>query len=319
MIFCRYPHVKTYIFCVLVFLSCPNFNAQQDSQFTQYFFTTQVINPGYIGSRDFASAGLIARSQWVNFEGAPRTGTLTFSTPLGRLQKMAVGFTALQDAIGPVTQSLFTADYAYNLYITENNRVSFGIKPGLSLFNLDLNKLNLDDPNDVFRYADQTQLNPHLGLGIYYASERFYAGLSVSNLLGSITSGNGLPDTATSSYSPYKRAHYYLMTGYVLDLNSNLKFKPASLLKAVRGAPLQWDVSANFLYNEKLLLGASYRWSAAWSAVAGFQLMDPIFMGVAYDYQTTELQQYSNGSYELILVFNLGTSECGCSLKKRFF
>lgn len=306
-------------FCTVLFLASIKLNAQQNPQFTQYFFATQVINPGYIGSRDFASAGLIARSQWVNFEGAPRTGTLSLSTPLGRLRRTAVGFTAIHDVIGPVTQTLLASDYAYNLYFRENARLSFGIKPGLSLFKLDPNKLHLDDPNDVFRYADQTQLNPYLGLGVYYVSERFYAGLSVSNALTSLSKGNGLPDTANSGFTTNERGHYYLMTGYVLDLNSDLKFKPATLFKAVGGAPLQWDVSANFLYQEKLLLGASYRWSAAWSAVAGFQLLDQIFMGVAYDYQTTELQHYSTGSYELVFVFDLGTSDCRCSLKKRFF
>lgn len=306
-------------FCTVLFLASIKLNAQQNPQFTQYFFATQVINPGYIGTRDFASVGLIGRSQWVNFEGAPRTGTLSFSTPLGRLRKTVVGFTALHDVIGPVTQTLLAADYAYNLYFKENTRLSFGLKPGLSLFKLDPSKLNLDDPNDEFRYTDQTQLIPHLGLGVYYASERFYAGLSVSNVFSSVFTENRLPDTANSGFRTYEREHYYLMTGYVLDLNSNLKFKPATVLKAVVGAPLQWDVSANFLYQEKLLLGASYRWSAAWSAVAGFQLLDPIFMGVAYDYQTTELQQYSTGSYELVFVFDLGTSDCGCSLKNRFF
>ena len=99
--------------------------------------------------------------------------------------------------------------------------------------------------------------------------------------------------------------HYFFIAGYVFDINENLKFKPATLFKMVSGSPLQADVSANFLLYDKLTLGAAYRWSAAMSAMVGFQVSDQIFLGFAYDYQTTELEKYSDGSYELMLRFEL--------------
>src|SRR5690606_39616071 len=92
---------------------------------------------------------------------------------------------------------------------------------------------------------------------------------------------------------------------YTTLFRSNLKFKPATLFKMVNGSPLQADVSANFLLYDKVTLGAAYRWSAAMSALVGFQASESIFIGFAYDYQTTDIEAYSDGSYEVMLRFEL--------------
>ena len=100
--------------------------------------------------------------------------------------------------------------------------------------------------------------------------------------------------------------HYFLIAGYVFDLSDNLKFKPATLFKAVAGSPLQLDVSANFLIREKLTLGVAYRWDAALSAMAGFQIIDQIFVGFGYDFETTDIQKYNGGgSYEFMVRFDV--------------
>jgi type IX secretion system PorP/SprF family membrane protein len=97
----------------------------------------------------------------------------------------------------------------------------------------------------------------------------------------------------------------YFIGGYVFDLTSNLKFKPAFLTKAVEGAPLQVDVSGNFLINEKFVLGAAWRWSAAVSAMAGFQVNDGLYIGYGYDLETTRLRNFNSGSHEIFLRFEL--------------
>ena len=104
-----------------------------------------------------------------------------------------------------------------------------------------------------------------------------------------------------------ERINFFLITGYVFDLGGNLKFKPALLTKVVDGAPLQVDVSANFLFNDRFSLGAAYRWDAAVSALAGFQVTDQILLGLAYDRETTELggSQFNDGSFEVFLRFEL--------------
>ncbi len=123
--------------------------------------------------------------------------------------------------------------------------------------------------------------------------------MSVPNLLENTRFEDGI-------YSGMnQRMHFFLMGGHVFEINPMLKFKPAVLFKGVEGAPLQADVTANFLINEKFTLGAAYRWDAAWSALAGFQITDGLMIGYSYDGETTKLAKYNNGSHEIFLRFEL--------------
>ena len=93
--------------------------------------------------------------------------------------------------------------------------------------------------------------------------------------------------------------HFYFIAGRVFDLSENLKFKPALLTKIVNGAPLQVDLSGNFLINDKFTVGLAYRWSAAFSAMVGFQINDSWYIGYGYDLETTKLANYNSGSHEV--------------------
>ncbi len=297
---------------VLLLLGTFSSKAQQDPQYTQYMYNTQVVNPAYAGTREVLSFGLLGRTQWVNFEGAPRTGTFTVNGPVGALNNMGLGLSIVYDEIGPATESNINIDYAYQIQTSQNGTVSFGLKAGLDLLDVDFSKLNIADRGDVFDNNNvDNKVQPQIGAGVYYYTDKFYAGLSVPNFLTTKHfDESGLTEilndpTAVGETTAAERLHYFLIAGYVFDLSENLKFKPATLVKAVSGSPLQWDVSANFLLNEKVTLGASYRWSAALGAMAGFQISDGMFIGVAYDYQTTDIETYSDGSYEVFFRFDL--------------
>jgi type IX secretion system PorP/SprF family membrane protein len=130
-------------------------------------------------------------------------------------------------------------------------------------------------------------------------SDKFYAGLSVPNIART-------QNYDDDQYAVRQREiNYYFITGYVWEISPDFKFKPALLTKIVAGAPLQVDASANFLLFEKLTLGAAYRWDAAVSAMAGFQITDGLFIGYGYDHETTNLKHYNSGSHEVFLRFEL--------------
>ena len=288
--------------------------AQQDPQYTQYMYNTQVINPGYAGSKEALSFGLLGRTQWVNFEGAPRTGTFTVDSPIGNLDNMGLGLSIVHDEIGPATESNVNIDYAYRISTGQNGKLSFGLKAGLDILNVDFTKLNIpvEGQGDVFENNIDNRIQPQIGAGVYYYTNKFYAGLSVPNFLSTKHFDESQIDnivdnsnTTSGETTAKEDMHYFFIAGYVFDLSDNLKFKPATLVKVVEGSPLQWDFSANFLINEKFTLGASYRWSAALSAMAGFQVSDGLFIGVGYDYQTTDLETYSDGSYEVMIRFDI--------------
>lgn len=298
--------IKWYICIFMLLTAIVGINAQQDPQYTQYMYNTQVVNPAYAGSREVLSFGLLGRTQWVGFEGAPKTATFTVNSPIGLYKNMGLGLSIVHDRIDPQVESNVVVDYAYRVNLGLDTKLSMGLKAGLDILNVDYSLLNIYAENDQFfqNNIDNTIL-PQVGAGIYLNNEKFYAGISVPNFLNSKHFDDSDLQNGDASDIAVERLHYFLIAGYVFDLNPNLKFKPATLVKYVSGAPLQWDLSANFLIHEKFTLGASYRWSASISGLAGFQITKNFFAGFAYDYQSTKIEQFSNGSYEVFLRFEL--------------
>lgn len=281
--------------------------AQQDPQFTQYMYNPQIINPAYAGSQEGMSFGLLYRTQWVGFEGAPRTLTFTGNSSLGTFDQMGLGLSVVTETIGPANDSNINIDYSYAINVSDNAKLGFGLKAGVSVLDVDFTKLNIfDDTDPQFQNNIDNRIQPQVGAGLFYYKENMYVGLSTPNFLSTNHfDESSLQDNEFSSSVASESIHYFLMAGYVFDIGANLKFKPATLVKVVTGSPLQWDLSANFLFKEKFTFGAAYRWSAALSALAGFQANDNIFIGVAYDYQSTDIELYSDGSYELIFRYDL--------------
>ena len=278
-------------------------NAQQDPQYTMHMYNTQVVNPAYLGSTEAVHFGFLTRSQWVDFEGSPQTGSFTISSPVGRRNKTALGLSIVSDVIGPTTEQSLTADYGYTFYNDYGSKITLGLKAGVSNLQVDYSILNLANTSDEQFSENTSLLSPQIGAGIYYNNDRFYAGFSVPNFLK--TKHYEVNGSVFASAEAKERMHYFLIAGYVFDINDAIKLKPAGMVKIVRGSPIQMDLSANIYFNEKITFGAAYRLDAAISAIAGFALSDRAFVGFAYDYQTTAIQKFSSGSYEMILRFTI--------------
>ena len=278
-------------------------NAQQDPQYTMHMYNTQVVNPAYLGSTEAVHFGFLTRSQWVDFEGSPQTGSFTISSPVGRRNKTALGLSIVSDVIGPTTEQSLTADYGYTFYNDYGSKITLGLKAGVSNLQVDYSILNLANTSDEQFSENTSLLSPQIGAAIYYNNDRFYAGFSVPNFLK--TKHYEVNGSVFASAEAKERMHYFLIAGYVFDINDAIKLKPAGMVKIVRGSPIQMDLSANIYFNEKITFGAAYRLDAAISAIAGFALSDRAFVGFAYDYQTTAIQQFSSGSYEMILRFTI--------------
>ncbi|SHJ08832.1 type IX secretion system membrane protein, PorP/SprF family [Mesonia phycicola] len=293
---------KNLIFISLCFFVAQIVFAQQDAQYTQYMYNTLSINPAYAGSRDMFSAVLLHRSQWVGVDGAPTTQTLSGHTPIN--EKMGVGLNIINDKIGPAKETYVDANFSYSLELSYDTKLNFGLKAGAHLLDIDYNSLNIYDITDPNFQASNidNKISPQVGLGLMLYTDEYYVGLSVPNLLET----KHFDDSSNASESVAKeRMGFYLSSGYVFDVSNDVKFKPAILTKLVTGTPLQVDLSANFLFYEKFTVGAAYRWSSAVSGLVGFQFTDSLMLGVAYDADTTEFSEYSGGSFEAFLRFDL--------------
>lgn len=289
--------MKTRVLLSVFLLTAALSYAQQDAQFTQYMYNTISINPAYAGSRGAMSIFALHRTQWVGLDGAPVTNAVSINTPLNE-SNLGLGISLINDRIGPTHENTLSADLSYTIPTSETYKLSFGIKATANLFDLDVNKLNpVDDDPSLHDYNNK--FSPNIGAGVYYHSDKAYVGLSVPNFIET----NRYDDNEVRIFK--EKINYYLIAGYVIDLNNFAKFKPALLTKMVEGAPLQVDVSGNLLFNDKFVIGVAYRWSAALSAMVGFQVSDALYIGYGYDYETTELNNYNSGSHEVFLRYEL--------------
>jgi len=272
--------------------------AQQDAQYTQYMYNTINVNPAYAGSRGVLSVFGLHRTQWVGLDGAPTTNAFSLNSPIDN-SNLGVGLSFVNDKIGPTVENTISADLSYTIRTSETYKLSFGVKGTANLFNLDVTKLNPQNAGDPLLQDLNNDFSPNVGAGAYLHSDKLYLGVSVPNFFET----KRYDDNDVAVYK--ERMNLYFIGGYVFDLTPSLKFKPAFLTKVVEGAPLQLDVSGNFLINEKFVLGAAWRWDAAVSAMAGFQITDGLFIGYGYDLETTKLANYNSGSHEVFLRFEL--------------
>jgi len=278
--------------------------AQQDAQYTQYMYNTLAVNPAYAGSRGHMSIAALHRSQWVGLDGAPKTQTVNLHTPLG-YNGLGLGISVVNDQIGPTSETYFDLDISYTINVSDEARLSMGVKGSAHMLDIRFSELNQDisnpgGPDPSLQQDIQNKFSPNIGAGIYYHTQRFYTGLSVPRFLET----QHFDESSLSAAA--EQMNFYWITGYVWDVSPIWKLKPAVLAKVVRGAPLQLDFSASAMYNDKFILGVAYRWDAAISGLAGFQVSPEFMIGVAYDREVTELGQaiFNDGSFEVILRYD---------------
>lgn len=280
--------------------------AQQDPQYTQYMYNMNVVNPAYAGSRGTLSLGLLGRTQWTSVDGAPKTFTFDAHAPVG--EKVGVGLSLISDEIGPAKEQNIYADVSYTLTTSDVGRLAFGLKAGVTL--LDVNLLDSQLPesstgNDPLFDENINDLFPNFGAGVYYYTDKWYAGFSVPNILKSEHMDKDNINTKAS-----EEVHYFLTGGYVFDLSSTLKFKPSLMFKGVAGAPVSIDINANFLMYERFEVGASYRIEDSVSLLFNFGVTPDFRIGYAYDYTISEFSNSNtSGSHEIILLYDIDFSK----------
>lgn len=291
-------YIKILILVFVTIVTLPSM-AQQLPQFTQYMYNTIAINPAYAGSRETLTLVGLHRTQWAGFPGAPTTQTLSVHNRL-RNENIGLGFSFINDELGFENFVYMYGDFSYTIKLNAISKLAFGLKAGFTSFNLD-NELYLANTDDNLIGSIDGRWTPNIGAGVMWLWERGYLGLSAPRLINNNYSRDG-------SYKALERVHYYFTGGYVFDIGFNTKFKPSLMLKATNGAPLSTDVSANFLFNDRIWLGASYRFSnteGALGFMTDYQVLRDWRIGYTYELPTAEIRPYTNGTHEIILMFEV--------------
>lgn len=299
--------MNSYLKFILIIL-CTGFGfslyGQQDPQFTQYMYNTLSVNPAYAGSRGHLSILGMHRTQWVGLNGAPTSNVLAVDAPVGK--NVGLGLIITNDALGPSNETFFDVNFSYTLKLDEDNkRLSFGLKGGGRLFNVDFSKGLFENPDIAFQNNIENKFFPTVGAGVYYHTNKGYLGFAIPNFFSEEHYNGSVQEIAT------ERLHYYLIGGRVFPMSDDVLFKPAFFVKWVPGAPIIADLSANFLIKDVLTLGAAYRWDDSFSGLLGIDISPKVHIGYAYDLTTTDLTNYNNGTHEIFVRFELR------SLKRR--
>lgn len=297
--------MKQIVTVILLLLTGLGLYGQQDILLSQYMFNQLVLNPAYTGSKDYVSTTLVHRSQWVGFEGAPVTQALSIHGPLpDRIN--AFGLMVANDHVGVTNRTDFFGSYAYHWKMTSKATLSLGLNGGISRYAARVQDLTIWDPNDeLFTGGTRTNVLPNAGVGAYFYTPRFYAGLSVPHLI-SYDPREVFNMDISEVHIPHQRRHYFLTAGYAWVVHPDLVFKPSFLLKYVDNAPVNCDLNLNVLFKERLWVGASYRTGDAVLGLLELQLTKQFRIGYAYDYPISDLGNFTSGSHEIMIGYDFG-------------
>ncbi|SFA93583.1 type IX secretion system membrane protein, PorP/SprF family [Flavobacterium swingsii] len=291
--------MKKLLLTAIIVLNVFFANGQQTPQFTQYMYNTISVNPGYAGSREALTVVGLHRDQWVGFSGGPVTNTLSIHSPL-RNERIGVGFSYINDRLGYENFNYMYVDFSYNINITQNTKLAFGVKGGFSYYNIDQNLFNNEEVySDPYFQEKLNRWTPNVGAGLYLHQPKWYVGVSSPKLIENDYNKLG-------NYVALEQSHFYGIAGYVFDLNKsgNIKMRPTALVKYTKGSPLSYDTTLSFLFNEKFWIGGAYRFEDSVGALVDFQITKQMKLGYAYDYPISKIRPFTTGSHEIMIMFD---------------
>jgi len=302
--------IKLFI-CFCLFFAVNSLKAQQEPMYSQYMFNLIHINPAYAGNRAEDNVTLLYRKQWVGIPGSPSTGSLTWDR---RKEDSNVGY-GLQiynDQYGIETTSGIQAFYSYRIAF-RNSYLSFGLSGGILSYRAAYSTVATTGGSDPLFQEDVSGFMPTVGVGALYAAETWYVALSVPALLETKISDNNILATTGANN------HYFLTGGYIFNVLDVLKLKPSILIKAVKGAPLEYDLNLNAWIQDKVGLGVSYRTNDAIVGLFELQISPEFRLGYAYDYTISNLQPFSKGTHELMLRYEFNSRKDQRVLSPRYY
>jgi type IX secretion system PorP/SprF family membrane protein len=274
--------------------------AQQYPVLTQYFYNELAINPAYAGNHVQFSATALYRNQWINFPGAPRTFSFTAHTALMK-NKIGLGMMVNRDEIGSYGNTHVYFSYAYKIHFP-NATLAMGVQAGFTYLGADFSKLDLRDP-DPSSFLPMNSYKPNFGGGLFYNKKNFFVGLSVPFIINNKSNeGNGFEGVITEVI---ERRYFLLRSGVILPLDraGNVKLNPSFLIRTQEGQPVNVDINNAFIFYDQFSIGAGWRSGDSFITFLDIKLTDKIHFSYSYDWTTSSINQFSNGSHEFVLNF----------------
>lgn len=309
-------------------------NAQQNQQYTQFYYNKLVLNSGYTGARGVLSTRLLYRNQWMGakFDGAPQTVTFSIHSPFKK-ENNAMGLYVFNDRLGVTNQTAINITYAYRVPLNKKMRLNFGFNAGMRVYKSNLADLDRVDMTDEAYYQNVKRILPELGAGIYLTHPKFYVGLSSPNFIkASVLSKNQEDLLAYGTNSAHSSPHIIVMAGGVIPCGKALKIRPQVMGQTVvnkgQNAPFQADFNLSLLIVDRLNIGGGYRMALRKknnlenhdSFMANIEIWPAktFMIGYSYDYALNRLGNFHNGTHEIILGYDVFKRTCCVGTPKHF-
>ncbi|MEM9050686.1 MAG: type IX secretion system membrane protein PorP/SprF [Bacteroidota bacterium] len=307
-------------------------NAQQLPQFSQYMNNAYVINPAASSLTHDIDLNIGFRQQWAGFDGAPQTyyvgGTINLgkrSGPPGKLYsipisqpamlkqkpsvrygKHVVGGLIARDEYGVFERTSVMGSYSYHHPIGEKYWLAGGLSLGWYGLTFDRNSIILENDfdNTYFDFiANGSNSNIFdINAGLYFYGDRIFAGYSVYQL-GQNEINLGNEDSPLNLSEARLEMHHFINAGYRITVSDKIDLTPSFMVKVRPPSPLSVDINVMAAWDQKFRLGLSYRNEDAVSVILGANLTDFMRLAYAYDYVTSDINDISSGSHEIVLGF----------------
>lgn len=276
--------------------------AQQRPTYTQYKDNLQIMNPAFVGADGESALFALARTQWTQIEGAPKTRLLSFRSALPS-KNIGYGLSVMCDKIGPLNETGFYLDYSYFLKISKKFKMGLGLKGGFSFYRAKLTDLETAEEEPLFASDISNDFLPNFGIGVYVFSDNLYFGISAPRLVKNTITH----EYVSTNYLSQQEIHYYLNVGYKRNFNENIQVQFHGMIEAVDGSPLSFELMSLIGLKEQVYLGAMYRVDDSFGLIAQFKLIKCLTIGYSYDFITSELREFQNGSHEITLCYNFSS------------
>ncbi len=290
--------MKKLLALIIIILTGAVAFGQQQPVYSTYLYNGLILNPAYAGSLDLFSVTVTHRDQWVNIDGAPVTQSFTAHNSFMD-NRVGVGLTFVRDKIGVHDNLGIFASYAYKIHFA-HGILSMGLQGGVYNQRSDFSQLNIRDRNDPLLTGQLNKMNPNFGTGLYYANPKVFFGISIPYIL-TPTVFNVDQIDARSKADRY----YYINGGAALPISEHVIFNPSFLLRMQDRAPFGYDLTMQFIFDEVIYAGVSYRSLDSFIFLAQMVLNENFRIGYAYDTVTSDLNVYSPGSHEIMLNYRI--------------
>lgn len=314
-------------------------SSQAKPSYTQYILNNYILNPAVTGIENYVDVKFSSRNQWTGINGAPVTNYVSVHGPIGKsdLRTSAtsfqvpgenprgtqyweeytapeahhgIGFIAMNDRAGYFNRWSVSASYAYHKPLGIKTTLSAGLNAGMSSVTLDRSKidfgnLNPNDPAIGYSTGELKKIKPEIGVGLWLYSAKYFAGISVLNIIP-----GKFKFVADDKYGTYYTPNYFLTVGYRANINDDLNLMPSLMVQYWEPQLLGAHINAKLQYRDKIWVGASYRYGdliSGYSGLAGLNIGNTFNVSYSYEVATTgRLRAYTGNTHELMLGFLIG-------------